>query len=140
GAAEVLNTFLNLGTQVSFGFRHSCFIRDDGSPWCWGRNDAGQLGIGAVSSRESTPVRVSALGRGVAELGGGDGFTCARKRDGSSWCWGRNDVGQLGNGTTEGSTTPVHVVSLGHDVAALGVAHRHGCALRTDGSLWCWGA
>ncbi len=58
--------------------------------------------------------------------------------DGSVQCWGDNTNGQLGNGTTAGSTTPVTVSGIG-DATQLGLGIFHTCARRATGTVWCWG-
>ena len=69
----------------------------------------------------------------------GYAHTCARKRTGELFCWGKNSQGQLGIGRTGDRATPVHVETLGADVATIGMGRNHGCAHKTDGTLWCWG-
>jgi alpha-tubulin suppressor-like RCC1 family protein len=72
------------------------------------------------------------------EIVAGGGHTCARGGDGSVWCWGRNDHGQLGLGDTDDRLLPVKLASVG-DVVALALGTAHSCALRQDGAVWCWG-
>jgi alpha-tubulin suppressor-like RCC1 family protein len=64
--------------------------------------------------------------------------SCALKRDHTVWCWGDNTVGQLGNGTTTNSTTPVQVVGITNATAITG-GESHMCALLDSGSVRCWG-
>ncbi|MBU1350153.1 hypothetical protein KKH19_03545 [Patescibacteria group bacterium] len=79
---------------------------------CWGYNSSGQLGDGSTSDK-TTPVQVSNLGAStVNEITAGDYYTCALKTDGSMVCWGNNDFGQLGDGSTSDKTTPVQVFGL----------------------------
>jgi hypothetical protein len=118
--------------KVGAGWGHTCAIKQDGSLWCWGRNDYGQLGDG-TNTDKTTPVQITSEVSSVAL--GGD-HTCAVKTDGSLWCWGNNDFGQLGDGTNTSRTTPVQITS-GVSSVALGLHHT--CAVKTDGSLWCWG-
>src|SRR5439155_471717 len=109
----------------------------DGTAWCWGRSDDGQLGNGARASA-STPVPVTNL-TGVTAMTAGFYHTCALLPNGTVWCWGRNDEGQLGDGTTVGRPTPVQVGSITGAVAvSAGVLHT--CALLSDGTVKCWGA
>lgn len=71
-------------------------------------------------------------------IGTGARFTCAVVGAGSVRCWGRNLDGQLGNGTTSMSTTPVVVTGI-DDAVAVAVGWSHACALHADGRVSCWG-
>jgi alpha-tubulin suppressor-like RCC1 family protein len=84
---------------VDGGGSHTCGIRLDGTLWCWGNNSHGELGTGDLAPRRA-PTRVTAPGGdGWATVGIGDYHSCAiRESDGTLWCWGRNDVGQVGIG------------------------------------------
>jgi alpha-tubulin suppressor-like RCC1 family protein len=73
----------------------------------------------------------------VAIASGGD-HSCALTGDGHVWCWGANEVGQLGKGQASPSSAPAEVAGLGN-VSAIAAGANHSCALRTDGSVWCWG-
>ena len=64
--------------------------------------------------------------------------TCSHRENGTA-CWGRNNYGQLGDGTMVDKSIPVAVASLGVDVELLSLGSDHSCATKTDGSLWCWG-
>jgi alpha-tubulin suppressor-like RCC1 family protein len=123
--------------QFSAGGYHTCAIKTDGSLWCWGANWYGQLGDGTYTNRE-TPVQI--MSSGVSSVALGTYHTCAIKTDGSLWCWGANWYGQLGvgDGTYANRDTPVQIMSSGVSSVALGTYHT--CAIKTDGSLWCWGA
>ena len=85
--------------QVSARFFHTCGVRTDHSLWCWGRNIEGQIGTGAASSEERVPVQVGTT-KDWSYVAAGDFHTCALKMDGTVWCTGKNDLGQLGLGTT----------------------------------------
>jgi alpha-tubulin suppressor-like RCC1 family protein len=69
----------------------------------------------------------------------GNGFACALAVDSSVRCWGDNTYGQLGDGTTEGSSLPVQVVGLEGEVADVVAGESHACALLSSGSVKCWG-
>jgi alpha-tubulin suppressor-like RCC1 family protein len=85
-----------------------------------------------------TPVAVSGLSNATAIATGGD-HTCALVADGTVRCWGANDRGQLGDGTTTNRSTPVAVQALRNAVAiTAGLAHT--CASLADGTVRCWGA
>ena len=125
---------------------HSCaLLLGDGTVWCWGRNVDGQLGNGTRapvdcspgSCGSSTPVRVGGITGAAAVIAGGY-HTCALFGDGTAQCWGRNDDGQLGDGTFTTSSTPVPVGGLTGAGAVTGGFY-HTCALLGDGTVQCWG-
>ncbi len=98
-------------THIACGWAHSCAILEDGVIACWGDNRAGQLGPeAAFVPGVSTPVTVE-LGARVIELRAGHDHTCARTVDGRLYCWGGNQHGQLGNGSTTDSPVPDAQVS-----------------------------
>ncbi|MEM9488462.1 MAG: DNRLRE domain-containing protein, partial [Myxococcota bacterium] len=138
GESEVVNTFLNLGSDVSLGPEHNCTLGEDRSLWCWGRNSHGQLGAGFTSFREYVPRRVAAL-YDTNEVIGGAGHTCARQIGGTSHCWGRNSRGEIGDGTRTHRSTPTAVSALGSDTARIAAYDEHSCAIKTNGELYCWG-
>ncbi len=130
--------------QVATGFEHTCAVRSDHTLWCWGLNNYGQLGWG-TNNHTSNPLmqQVEHLGNEVASVGLGQYHTCAVKTDGSAWCWGLNSSGQLGtNGyTTVYQPTPV-LLAIGvplTEVSFIRGGENHTCALRTNGTVWCWG-
>ena len=130
-----------LGTavaQVSTGYFHTCARKTDGTLWCWGKNDSGQLGDGTAITRDS-PVLVAGLGSSVAAVSAGNDHTCALENDGTVWCWGGNGLGQLGDGTANDRATPAAVQGLGGPAAEVSANNLFTCARRTDGTLWCWG-
>lgn len=82
---------------------HSCAVMTSGAALCWGRNVEGQLGDGTTGTR-LTPTPVSGLSSGVASLVTGWEHTCAVTTSGQALCWGRNNEGQMGDGSITGST------------------------------------
>ena len=91
----------------SSGAAHSCGILDDGSIKCWGYNLNGRLGDGTTAD-SNKPVAVNLpVGRTASELALGASHSCAILDDGSMMCWGDNNYGRLGDGTTADSNTPV---------------------------------
>jgi len=121
----------------------TCGLRSDDSLWCWGSNSTWQLGIGSVTAPQPSPVQVGA-GASWASLARPLWHTCATRHDGTLWCWGHGDYGSLGTGGTNDRTVPARESTLGTDwvsVATGGTANASTtCGVRTDGTLWCWGA
>jgi alpha-tubulin suppressor-like RCC1 family protein len=124
---------------VAAGATHSCAVTTGGALRCWGGNASGQLGDGTTTDA-ATPVSVSGLGSGVAGVSAGDRITCALTTSGGVKCWGLNDAGQLGDGTTTVRFTPVDVSGLTSGVSSLDVGSYLTCARTTAGGLRCWGS
>jgi alpha-tubulin suppressor-like RCC1 family protein len=129
---------LNCVTAIAVGGNQGLALRTDGSAWAWGGNSRGQLGDG-TGANSDTPVAVNGLGAGVVAIAAGDQNSLALKSDGSVWAWGRNDRGQLGNGTSNDSEVPVPVSGLASGVIQIADGGDFSLALRTDGSVWGWG-
>jgi len=131
------------GEQSIFG------IREDGSLWAWGWNGRGQLGIGNLEDQAS-PVRVG-TDNDWKYVVSGVIHTLGLKEDGSLWAWGGNYDCALGIGTSYGTAdfwgifrgedqyVPVRV-GEDNDWAHISAGHTHSVGIRTDGSLWAWGA
>jgi alpha-tubulin suppressor-like RCC1 family protein len=131
--------------KVSAGAHHTCAITKAGEVFCWGDNTYGQLGTGDTTSQTTpTPVEASTLESGgatVIEVYAGGTSTCALRSDATLWCWGDNTNGQLATGDTTQHPAPVQASPsiLGNQVASASVGGAHACAVKTDGSVWCWG-
>ena len=124
---------------VSAGYTHTCALTTSGGLKCWGSNWSGQVGNGTTVN-QLTPVDVIGLTSGAASVSGGASHTCAVTTTGGLKCWGSNFRGQLGNGTTTNSFTPVEVSGLTVDVATVSAGGDTTCALTTAGGLKCWGS
>ena len=133
---------------IAAGYYHSLALKSDGSVWAWGYNSYYQLGDGTYTTRY-TPVQVKGPGGtgtlgGVVAIAAGTYHSLALKSDGSVWAWGYNSSGQLGNGTTNYSFTPVQVSGPGgtgtlDGVVAIAAGYYHSLALKSDGTVWAWG-
>ena len=128
-------------TDIAAGAEQSCAIVD-GDVKCSGANRFGELGDGTTDPSD-LPVAVRGLPPGEAtSVVAGFGYTCAIDA-GGVWCWGLNNYGQLGDGTTASSTTAVRVPDLDADVQSIAVSdnytgREHTCAIAV-GQAWCWG-
>jgi len=133
---------VNLSTvqTISASTDNTCALTTGGGVYCWGFGSAGQLGNGSTSFQSSVPVQVTNLSSGVIQVGAGYHFACALTAGGSVLCWGANDAGQLGNGTTSNSSVPVQTTGLNSGVTSLSVGSRHACALMNSGTVKCWGS
>ena len=136
-----LTTFIG-GTdwkQVSCGENHTAAIKTDGSLWTWGAGGYGRLGNFAITNR-STPVTTFAGGNDWKQVDCGYQHTAAIKTDGSLWGWGRNDFGHLGNLALTNRSTPVTTFAGGTNWKQVSAGGANTVAIKTDGSLWIWGA
>lgn len=127
--------------QVSTGHNFTCAVVTNNTIKCWGDNSTGQLGTGNTTS-SLTPITVGGLTGNTTAVTAGDGFACALQANsnGSVYCWGDNTYGQLGNGTTTSSLSPVAVTGLGTGVVAISAGFGPtACALLNTGGLKCWG-
>lgn len=131
-------TGLSGAVAIAAGGLHSCAVTSAGGAQCWGANIYGELGNGTFAS-SSVPVTVTGLNGNAATIAAGQQHTCAATTAGAVQCWGYNGNGQLGNGTTTRSTTPVMVIGLGAGAAAISARGNRSCALTRGGGARCWG-
>ncbi|MEP7344259.1 MAG: Ig-like domain-containing protein [Gemmatimonadaceae bacterium] len=126
---------------LSVGDLHSCGLSPSGEAYCWGWNANGQLGNGKVSALEGGEAMPVAVGGGFssfAVISAGRSHTCALTAAGQAYCWGKNETGQLGTGTTTSSSLPLPVVG-GLTFVSITEGDDHTCALTTAGRAYCWG-
>lgn len=126
--------------QIAAGSAHSAVLKSDGTVWTWGYNNMGQLGIGIETvMKENIPVQVPGLSD-VVSIATGHSHTIALKSDGTVWAWGNNGQGQLGNGDNEHQFSPVEAWNMLSGVVGIATGAMHTLALKSDGSVWSWGA
>jgi alpha-tubulin suppressor-like RCC1 family protein len=123
---------------VGAGTEHTCAVLTGGSLRCWGWNNDRMLGNGSTVQLSSTPVAVLNITNGAAVSGGGS-HNCVLLEGGSIQCWGLDEYGQLGDGTsTFLSSIPVTVSGITNALNVSAGAD-HSCAVLRDGSIRCWG-
>jgi len=110
----------------------NCAVTEDGSVWCWGKgpkidDDDGPSVL--------APERVDLTN--AVEVGVGYSHRCVRDTLGRVFCWGRNNWGQVGDGTTTDREAPVVVAGI--TAVELAVGSFHSCARLLDGKVSCWG-
>ncbi|MBE7425971.1 MAG: hypothetical protein HS106_07965 [Ideonella sp.] len=136
GEARVYGVFGNLGHGSLFFKTNSA--NSQAKIFVIGDNVNGELGLGNKTPTGPTPVQVTLPGT-PTHMAGGFAHTVARMADGSVYSWGDNSFGQLGTGSTTGSTTPL-LVSLPRGAIAVAAANTASYALLDDGSVYTWGS
>jgi len=124
--------------SVTAGHVHTCAVSSEGSLYCWGSNDEGQLGDG-TSVEKNRPTLIGASGTWRLAAAG-DYHTCAAKTSGQLWCWGGNDDGQVGDGTTDDRASPAGPVGATSDWSGLSLGAEHSCGTSDLRALFCWGS
>ncbi len=143
-AASVTSDYI-----LSAGHVHVCAIKKaDSTLWCWGSDEHGRVGDGITSGeswRKIIPTRVGTTSD-WANVFAGYGGTCAIKADNTMWCWGHNHYGSVGDGTAgvinsadNDKNEPVQEVTLATNWKQATVGYEHTCAVKQNGTLWCWG-
>jgi alpha-tubulin suppressor-like RCC1 family protein len=134
--------------RISAGTDHACVTLEDRTARCWGDNAHGQLGDGTTQERHTAAVVRNPAGtgplRGVVDISASHHVTCAVLRSGQARCWGANDRGQLGDGTTTERHLPVAVSNRKGtgpliDVIAISSGGVQTCALLASTQVRCWG-
>jgi hypothetical protein len=120
-----------------------CAVMYSGKLECWGNSEHGQVGNGSVT-KEISPVVVEGLGSGIVKVvsvSAYDPLTCALMANKTVYCWGHNIWGQVGNDHRSDTpvTTPQQVHGL-TDATAVAVGFTYACALRSGGTVECWGS
>jgi Raf kinase inhibitor-like YbhB/YbcL family protein len=135
-----ISTLTSGVTQIAAGCIHTCALLSTGGVKCWGYNGFGEIGDGTTTNR-LIPTALTTLTSGVTQIteGGGD-HTCALLSTGGVKCWGRNDSGQIGDGTSTSRTTPTALTALTSGVTQISAGAFHTCARLSTGGVKCWGS
>jgi alpha-tubulin suppressor-like RCC1 family protein len=125
-------------STIAAGAEHACALAS-GKVFCWGNNTYGQLGSGSRAPSE-VPVEVFLPEDAHAtSLALSERTTCAVTDDGRAFCWGANDIGELGNGDDAPHFGPMPVRSLGARIVEMAAMDFTTCALLETGTIVCWG-
>jgi alpha-tubulin suppressor-like RCC1 family protein len=133
--------------QITLSANNTCALMIDTTVFCWGDNESGELGNGTGLSSSALPMQVieqsGAPLQNVTAIAGGGDHICALKANTTVLCWGENNHGELGNNDTRDSRLPLQVVDASgapiEDVMFIAAGSYHTCAVKRDGSVWCWG-
>jgi alpha-tubulin suppressor-like RCC1 family protein len=143
----------NAVVQLAPGGNHTCALLASGDVWCWGGNDLGQLALGTFDTNVHVPAKVANLPPIVA-IASGNHHTCALDGTGAEWCWGSNQIMQLGHdpivdsgadggdvvctGSIPCNGKPRVVTGLAA-AKAIGALVFNSCARLASGDVKCWG-
>jgi alpha-tubulin suppressor-like RCC1 family protein len=133
-----------------FSIGHTCGLTDLGAAYCWGENTFGALGD---RSTKDSAVPVAVVGNlprpespadarlSFVQLvaGGFIGHTCGLIDGGAAYCWGENETGQVGDGTTIDRPAP-EAVAGGLEFLTVDAGFRHTCGRAITGTVYCWGS
>ena len=130
-------------TAISAGGFYSVALKNNGTVFAWGSGLFGQIGDGTLNDR-LIPVQVLQSPGGanfltnVTAIFASQDHTLALKSNGTVWAWGRNTVGEIGNGTTNDALVADQVVGISGAVA-IAAGETHSLALLNDNTVWAWG-
>jgi alpha-tubulin suppressor-like RCC1 family protein len=127
-------------TDVAAGFRTTCAVKAT-VDYCWGSNNWGQVGDGTTTDTPS-PLPVVGVGGSAFRASLSDRYSCVLSNNGGvgAQCWGKNDLGELGDGTTTSRVNLAYVMGMTTGVVSFSAGtSAHGCAVLTGGAAKCWG-
>ncbi|MDC0056496.1 hypothetical protein OAJ94_05540, partial [Deltaproteobacteria bacterium] len=127
--------------EVAVSESHTCAISSSDKIYCWGLNHDGQLGDGTtVDANNPQLVNMPAGTTAVSVSVGSLSFTCGVLENHSTYCWGRNSRGYLGDGSWQDSHTPIAIdLPSGSEVVEISSGREHSCILLTNDQIMCWG-
>jgi alpha-tubulin suppressor-like RCC1 family protein len=138
-----------LWRQVIAGASHTCGVTQNDKGYCWGANFSGMLGDGTRIHRNKPALIAGGLAFRQVVPGAGwfpdfvepfvdDGYSCGITTDNKAYCWGLNQGGVLGTGSTANSSTPAKVAG-GRNFRFLNAGSQHVCGVVLSNAVFCWG-
>ena len=146
--SPVLVEALSNIVEISLGEYHTCARNITGVIFCWGRNQNGELGIGTTDNQENLPQFVnfpSSYASNFTQIAVGGFHACAINEDKFCFCWGWNDLGQVGLESSSNpqnidkQTTPVLLQGDQKPYKEVSLGYKHSCIIDADDNLFCWG-
>jgi alpha-tubulin suppressor-like RCC1 family protein len=128
--------------QLAAGNAFTCALTATGGVKCWGQNGYGSLGNGQTSGVSLAAVDAVGLSSGVQTISAGGYHACAITTANALLCWGLNEFGQLGSGSSiaQGSGSPVEPTAVTSTVSAMAIGDDHSCVVvASTGGVKCWG-
>ena len=127
--------------KISTDQTHTCGLKMDNSAWCWGSGEYRKTGRPTNPTTDTnTPINIFGGANSWLDIDAGNGHTCGIRSDGSARCWGLNDEGQLGIGSTTNSGANASPEVTGGGIwLKIDAGYKQSCAIRNDGTLSCWG-
>jgi alpha-tubulin suppressor-like RCC1 family protein len=124
---------------ISAGGDYTCALTNEGKVSCWGNNQYGQLGNG-ITIAQKVAVGIKEMNVKFTVISTSASFACGLAEDNVVYCWGNNDRGQLGNGTTANSAIPTKVNGVAIEkITRIESQGKHTCLWSADDKTWCWG-
>lgn len=124
--------------SIAAGYQFTCGVATDGTGYCWGRDQNGQLGNGASTTTMNTPTAMSGSQTWQSITASRNAHACGINTAGAAYCWGAGSEGRLGNNGTAMSDVPA-LVSGGFTWASLSLGTYHSCGVTTAQDAKCWG-
>nr|WP_262908768.1 hypothetical protein [Hymenobacter translucens] len=121
--------------RIDAGSNHALALRQDGTLWAWGNNQAGQLGTG-TNTFAKEPVQVG-TGTTWQSIAAGESFSLAVRADGTLWAWG--NIAYHKPGTPGNDWTTPTQIGTATTWATVAAGSKHAVATQTDGTIWSWG-